>query len=265
MVVSAAFAFRVGGFRKFYADITTASPECARYLHKIGIAHWARAHFPEERYNLMTSNAAEQLNKALRGGRKSPIMELLKFVQDMMTRWFNARRNKSLRNRGSCTPEVDKVLTANLAACKGSRINSISSWSAQIVGPFGEKHQVMLKEKRCSCRVFDKLKIPCGHAMMAADRLGISYSSLLVNTLKPSIWVDTYEELITPPEDAVDYDMPPTVGEKNVMPPNTKRPPGRPKEIRIPSTGCKGQKGSAEQVLTMLGCRTQQDQLQKPD
>ncbi|CAA7015097.1 unnamed protein product [Microthlaspi erraticum] len=90
MVVKAAFAFRVGAFRKIYADITKASPECARYLHKIGIAHWARAHFPGERYNLMTSNAAEQLNKALRGGRNSPIMELLKFIQDMMTRSFGA-------------------------------------------------------------------------------------------------------------------------------------------------------------------------------
>ncbi|CAA7022923.1 unnamed protein product [Microthlaspi erraticum] len=129
MVVSVAFAYRIGAFRKIYNDIRTASPDCARYLHKIGIAHWSRAHFPGERYNLMTSNATEQLNKALRGGRNSPILELLKFIQDMMTRWFNARRKKSQKHTGMCTPEVDKVLTANLEACKGSRINMVSSWA----------------------------------------------------------------------------------------------------------------------------------------
>ncbi|CAA7056648.1 unnamed protein product [Microthlaspi erraticum] len=149
MVVSAAFQYQVGGFRKIYHDIRAASPDCARYLHKMGIAHWSRAHFPGERYNLMTSNAAEQLNKVLRGGRNSPILELLKFIQDMMTRWFNARRKKSLKHTGMCTPAVDKVLTANMEACKGSKINMVSSWAVQIVGRFGEKHQVSLRERIC--------------------------------------------------------------------------------------------------------------------
>ncbi|CAA7051948.1 unnamed protein product [Microthlaspi erraticum] len=237
MVISAAWAFRVGGFRKIYADIRAASPACAVYLHKIGIAHWSRAHFPGDRFNLMTSNAAEKLNKALRGGRNSPILELLKFIQDMMTRWFKARRIKSQKHRGACTPEVDKVLTANLAACKGSKINMVSSWSVQVVGLFGEKHQVLLKEKKCTCRMFDKLKIPCGHAMIAADSLGLPYSSFVSETLKPSEWVQTYDDLVTLPEESVDYDLPPEMGQKNVMPPNTHRPSGRPKETRIPSIG----------------------------
>ncbi|CAA7031898.1 unnamed protein product [Microthlaspi erraticum] len=295
MVISAAFQYRIGGFRKIYNDIRAASPDCARYLHKIGIAHWSRAHFPGDRYNLMTSNAAEQLNKALRGGRNSPILELLKFIQDMMTRWFNARRKKSLKHTGMCTPEVDKVLTANMEACKGSKINMVSSWAVQIVGRFGEKHQVLLRDRKCTCRVFDKLKIPCGHALMAADSLGLPYSSMQGDTFKPTAWVDTYEGIVFPPEEGVDYDFPADLFKVSVMPPNTHRPSGRPKETRIPSTGevpvsqitslsplllyfrtcsilthcfpievAQTKEGSSKQVFPLPGCGPQQDQLQNP-
>ncbi|CAA7022922.1 unnamed protein product [Microthlaspi erraticum] len=67
--------------------------------------------------------------------------------------------------------------------------------------------------------------------------LGVPYSSLVGDRLKPVLWVDTYEDIIMPPEEGVDYDLPADIFKVSVMPPNTKRPPGRPKEIRIPSTG----------------------------
>ena len=35
----------------------------------------------------------------------------------------------------------------------------------------------MLGEKQCSCKYFDKIKIPCGHAMIAADSLGVIYET----------------------------------------------------------------------------------------
>lgn len=42
---------------------------------KIGSAHWSRAYFGGERYNIMTTNIAEQLNNALVEERLSPIVE----------------------------------------------------------------------------------------------------------------------------------------------------------------------------------------------
>ncbi|CAN7111222.1 unnamed protein product, partial [Brassica rapa subsp. narinosa] len=74
--------------------------DCGVYLGGIGVAHWSRANFPGDRYNIMTSNIAEQLNHALVEGRTSPIMELVIFIQRMMTRWFSARRKKAEKHRG---------------------------------------------------------------------------------------------------------------------------------------------------------------------
>lgn len=98
-------------------------------MGNIGSGHWSRANFPGERYNIMTSNIAEQLNNALVEGRTSPIMELVFFIQRMMTRWFAARRKKAEKHRGMVSVEVDKEMTKNMATMKGSKVNSVSNWT----------------------------------------------------------------------------------------------------------------------------------------
>lgn len=137
-------AYRLQNFTPIFNKIRSQSAACARYLEKAGMATWTRVYCKGERYNLMTSNVYEQLNKALKKGRGSPIVELLKFIQAMMTRWFSARRKKSLNHRGNVPPEVEIVMKQHLKEVTASRINPISDWSFEVVGKFGEKNVVML-------------------------------------------------------------------------------------------------------------------------
>ena len=185
----------------------------------------------------MTSNIAEQLNNALVEGRSSPIVELLMFIQEMMTRWFSARRKKSERHRGLMTVEVDKVMTKSMALMSGSKINSVSSWSSQVVGKYGGYDSVILDQKKCSCKYFDHMKIPCGHAMLAADNLGVPYDTLVGHWYKTEAWRETYADVISPIGDPRDEDIPEEVMNKVLMPPVTKRPAGRRKTKRFLSTG----------------------------
>ncbi|XP_024013369.1 uncharacterized protein LOC112087730 [Eutrema salsugineum] len=237
LVGMAAFAYRVKRFRAIFAQISSTNPACAKYLHDIGIATWAKAHFKGDRYNLMTSNACEQLNKSLREGRSSPILELLQFIQSMMTRWFSARRKKSQRHKGIITPEMDKEITSNLKKAKGSKINTISSWSLEIIGQFGEKNNVLLKDHKCTCMLYERLKIPCGHALMAADCVGLPYGSLVADCFKTKTWCDTYQAIISPEGDPKDVDIPQEISSIVLLPPKTRRPSGRPKQARYTSTG----------------------------
>ncbi|XP_024006495.1 uncharacterized protein LOC112083005 [Eutrema salsugineum] len=77
LVTDSRMKWCVGKFHQLYETIRTTNPQCGQYLEKIGLAHWSNAYFQGQRYNLMTSNACEQLNKALKKGRSSPIVELL--------------------------------------------------------------------------------------------------------------------------------------------------------------------------------------------
>ncbi|XP_048634967.1 uncharacterized protein LOC125608592 [Brassica napus] len=237
MITAAGMAHSLGEFRNYYAKIRATNSAYGVYLGKIGVQRWSRANFPGERFNIMTSNIAEQLNKALLEGRGAAIVELVTFIQRMMTRWFSARSKKAEKHRGLVSVEVDKQMTKNMATVRGSKINAVSSWSSQILGKFGRSDKVMLVERKCSCKYFDNIKIPCGYAMLAADGLGVSHDTLCGHWYKTSVWRETYSGVISPQGDPRDVDIPEEVSSMILYPPNTKRQPGRRRKTRIPSTG----------------------------
>ncbi|CAF1709058.1 unnamed protein product [Brassica oleracea] len=164
-------------------------------------------------------------------------MELIIFIQRKMTRWFAARRKKAEKHRGIVSVEVDKEMTKSMATMKGSKVNSVSNWTCEIVGKFGRKERVMLAEKKCDCKYFDKLQIPYGHAMIAADSLGVTYETLVGHWYKTTTWRETYAGIINPEGDPRDVDVPEHVKEMVLMPPLTSRPAGLRRKNRIPSTG----------------------------
>lgn len=237
LVTAAATAHRMRDYKNFCDKIRASNSECGIYLGKIGSARWSRTYFGGQRYNIMTSNIAEQLNNALVEGRSSPIIELVMFIQGMMTRWFSARRKKANKHRGLMTIEVDKVMTKTMALVKGSKVNSISSWSCQVVGKFGGSESVQLEQKKCTCKYFDNMKIPCGHAMIAADNIGLAYETMVGHWYKTVAWRETYAGVIRPIGDPRDESIPEDVRDAMLMPPLTKRPPGRRRTKRFPSTG----------------------------
>ncbi|CAL9248039.1 unnamed protein product [Arabidopsis halleri] len=142
----------------------------------------------------------------------------------------------SMKNR-VVTPEVDKVLTKNLAKVRGSKVGNVSTWSYEIVGLFNGKHQVCLDRKQCTCKEYNKLKIPCGHAMLAATSVGQSYGSLVAHFYKTAAWRATYEGVINPELNLEDVVIPNGIKSGDIYPPRTRRPSGRPKQLRIKSIG----------------------------
>ena len=237
LVTKAAMCYRLADYKEYFNKIRSCNSACVIYLAGIGAGQWSRVYSVGEKYNIMTSNIAEQLNNALSEGRGCPIKELVTFIQRMMTRWFSARRRRAERHFGALSIEVDKEMTKTMATVRGSQVNPVSTWSCEIVGKFGSKHHVLLSDKKCTCKYFDRLKIPCGHAMLAADKLGVAYESLVGHWYKTGTWRETYLGVISPDENPRDVDIPPEVIEQVLMPPITKRQPGRRKTSRIPSTG----------------------------
>lgn len=106
LVTAAAMAHRPREYKELYSKIRATNSACGVYLGNIGVSHWSMAEFRGNRYNIMTSNIAEQLNKALLEGRNRTITELIMFIQRMMTRWFCARRKKAEKHRGLVSIEV---------------------------------------------------------------------------------------------------------------------------------------------------------------
>ena len=63
------------------------------YLQNINPERWARAHFPGNRYFLMTSNSAESINSMSRFARKMSILMLIEYFRATMQQWSFQKRN----------------------------------------------------------------------------------------------------------------------------------------------------------------------------
>ena len=103
----------------------------------------------------------------------------------------------------------------------------------------GECFIVKLDESICSCLEFQGLGIPCAYAIAATARLGVLTDSLAANEYFNELVKLSYEEKIYPIH-SVGGEVAPrialgTTGE--VHPPFFRRPPGRPRKIRILSRG----------------------------
>ena len=73
--------------------------------------------------------------------------------------------------------------------------------------------------------------------MIAADSLGVPYETLVGHHYKTSTWRETYAGVISSEGEPRDVDIPEDVKKMVLMPPVTKRQPGRRRKNRIPSIG----------------------------
>lgn len=74
LFLSAAKAYRVGDFKKYFNLLKKRSPIFAIYLEDIGFEHWTRAYCEGERFNMMTSNIGESLNAVIAIAKGYPIV-----------------------------------------------------------------------------------------------------------------------------------------------------------------------------------------------
>lgn len=238
LVSKAARAYRVSDFYRHFNEIKMVDINCADYLVRVGFEHWARSHCHGLRYNIMTSNVAESLNAALAEAREYPIVALLEYIRTTLMRWFSGRREASTACGGLVTPRVEELISKNFEVSTGLLVRHINEAEFEVRGREGMPFRVDLEKKVCSCLEFDMLQIPCAHAVAAAIHTKRRIDALVGEKFTRNTWVAAYSMSVNP---TGDYKMPSgendSIGDLNLAPPNTRRPPGRPKKTRIFSRG----------------------------
>ena len=238
MVGRAAEVFKVSHFKRLYAEIKLTDKRCWDYLEKIDPRHWTRSHFEGERYNLMSSNIAESLNKALVPARDSPIMALFEFIRRMISRWFVSRQRKISKMSGEIPPAVDELMENNLEDARAYAVMPLSAFEFEVtLKTTGFGSSVNLETRSCTCLEFQKVGIPCRHAIAAAMFRDLRHSEFVADAYLKKTWNETTKGVTLPVPDPQDLFIPSEVSDLIMLPPKTKRPPGRPPTKRKRSAG----------------------------
>ncbi|XP_056843168.1 uncharacterized protein LOC130495709 [Raphanus sativus] len=205
LVKKAARCFRMSEFTQIFKEIEEINPALHGYLQRADVRLWTPVHFPGERYNLMTTNIAESINRALSNARGLNIVRILESIRGRVT----AARYLTVQRIDDHHTEVK-------------------------YGSSGESlHVVNLVERKCTCRSFELEKLPCVHAITVAEYRNVSRISLCSPYYTSNYLVSAYVESVMPVDSA--QPVPEIVANQPCLPPTVRQPPGRPKKIRMKS------------------------------
>ncbi|CAA7016307.1 unnamed protein product [Microthlaspi erraticum] len=232
LVKKAASAYRLLEFNQLFAQIQALDPALHKYLVEADVRLWTRVYFPGNRYNFTTSNIAESLNNVLSPFRGSPIVQLLDAARALLTRWFAARRKNASLMKTTLTRGVEKLLESRVEDAKLGTAQEIDGHQSQVTCG-GVLHVVNLTEKKCTCRRFDLDKLPCVHAIAAAEAKGMSQIALAHTYFRRTSLYNSYAKNVMPRD--VSFPVPENVIAKLCKPPVVHQPPGRPKNSRMKS------------------------------
>ena len=134
------------------------------------------------------------------------------------------------------TTWVDMELRLRFNKSSGYEVEPINSWEFNVKYA-GVSNQVNLKTYSCTCRVFDLDHIPCAHAIAACRYRNMSCYTLCSQYYMKNLLICSYSKSIYPIGNNKDWVILEDIRCRVVLPPNSRRPTGRPRKERIRSSG----------------------------
>ncbi|XP_024016130.1 uncharacterized protein LOC112089295 [Eutrema salsugineum] len=197
VVEKAAYAYRKVAYRNGMLEIKDRNLECWNFLERLGKEKWSKANFVGDRNNLMTTKMVDPINATLMVWKDTPILETVRRIVSTMSEWFGDRHQYACQHGGGgVTPAVLREMARNLEAIRVASLRELVPKNVEVAGLCGEKHIAMLGHRKCQCGEYDKLKIPCGHALVGAPKWGVDVEELVGQCYKTSMWRQTYEGVI---------------------------------------------------------------------
>ncbi|KAJ9536566.1 hypothetical protein OSB04_un000265 [Centaurea solstitialis] len=230
-------AYTTPVFDRMMNILQVVVPEGAQLMQEVGVERWSRAHFPAQRFNIMTSNSAESINALSRSACNY-------LLSDSWSTLENSNKSGTLFVD---VKELNHQLTEWAQKKIHKRIVKSATWTAHGIGydkwevrDYGYNAEVDMRHRNCTSLKWQVSGLPCGHAITVAKRLGKNDVFYLVTQpyYMAELYKATYHGVIKPvgPAETWHYPQSPL---PTVLPPLIiKRPVERPKgNKRRPSRG----------------------------
>jgi len=265
----AARALTEDDFNKALDGMKTINPRSVPWLlSHANPEHWAELYFKGRRYGHLTSNIAESLNAWLLPAREMPILPLLERIRQQLMEWFSARRQIDANATGIVVSKVGKQIQT-LVNDRARRYKFLQSTNALFEVRSKEtlcEYIVNFDTQSCSCREWQATGVPCGHALAiiigyfrqdpqtyakkfyTLEAFRNTYAMPIVHPRNDDFYQPLrlqYARSPTPPDDedsesSIESSAESSAEPDTLLPPNARRPPGRPKKRRIRSKSGEG-------------------------
>ncbi|XP_059316210.1 uncharacterized protein LOC132067097 [Lycium ferocissimum] len=217
-------AYNIDVFNDHFNQIRDLVPGAAEHLERAGFHRWSRAFCPGNRYDFMTTNAAESINSMFNVEREFPIIALFDSINRRFTEKFHERRMEFIDSPTIFVPLMEKKISKFINLGNKLLAHQIANYKFSVIG-HGSVATVDLQRRSCTCRVFDLDKIPCPHAMAALRvQYGEDFGRRIYDYSSPYYRVENYiiaycEEMNPVPSEE-SWEVPMEILEREIPPPH---------------------------------------------
>ncbi|KAI8554876.1 hypothetical protein RHMOL_Rhmol05G0131000 [Rhododendron molle] len=208
------------------------------FLSRLENEHWCHPYFPGKRYGELTSNLVECFNNWIRKERRLPITQLVDKIRLKLMDQMCDRRELAAKWKTVICPKWDKKLVELFGLSK--------TWN--VVRANGDLYEVQsdssvsvdIARRSCSCGDWQLNMFPCVHGVCALKK-SKDLNDYMERCFFSESYREAYSKCINPvPRIWQNIDL--DTADDVLLPPLCKRPPGRPRTERIPSTGANTRK-----------------------
>lgn len=221
-------------------ELRKVSEDLATWVESNQPEHWAMSKFAKKRWDKITTNLAESLNDWLRNDHHRSICDFLMEHMAKLGAMLIKHKEESTNWNGLIGPNIEEKLITNIAKGKTYTVTPFLHHNYGVC--IGKAYlNVDIENRVCTCKAWQMLEIPCEHACAVLLSIGRDVFDFVDEWYK----FPKQELIYTGSFDSIKPHDIPTVDENGVvrdltgqilfslLPPHTKRPPGRPRKRRI--------------------------------
>ncbi|KAK6782342.1 hypothetical protein RDI58_020138 [Solanum bulbocastanum] len=148
-------------FDNHFVEFKNKCPAAAIVLeYDIGFEKWSRAHFPGNRYDVMTTNIAESLNIMLIDEREYLVASIFNLIAKRFGELFRERHAYIIKPMGNqMVPSNEKIARKKMIEGDSLYVENVIEDDNQFtMFDVGVIAYVDLLKKSCSCREYDLIK-----------------------------------------------------------------------------------------------------------
>ncbi|XP_062026302.1 uncharacterized protein LOC133742629 isoform X2 [Rosa rugosa] len=203
------------------------------FLAELPVENWCRVFCTSCRYGIMANGIAESFNSWIAIERLMPVYCMLDQTRIKQMEMAGKRREEAERWTTELTPKMEERLKEQMEKSRRFSVHYSSPGVYEVRSDFS--YVVNISDHSCSCVKWQINCFPCPHGLAALQAASVNVYDYIDKYFQVDMFKKSYSFPICPITN-VDMSSSESASEC-ILPPLSKRPPGRPRVKRFKSVG----------------------------
>ncbi|XP_071928031.1 uncharacterized protein [Coffea arabica] len=161
--------------------------------------HWCKAFFPlHVKSDMLVNNLSETFNSHILNAREMPVIGMVEWIREFVMERISNRVCWMRKCSGPVGPAIRALIEEREKFSRKWKPISNGKGGYQVRGPKGEQFAVYLRDRTCTCRLWQISGLPCCHAISAILKIGRNPNDYADQCYSRDLFFQIYENVLYP-------------------------------------------------------------------